>query len=54
MSRIDVVKADKGFKVMVNFGSMGCFNYSSHIQANKEAQMLQSKYPQSKLNLMTE
>ena len=54
MSRIDVVPAEKNkFKVLVNFGGVACFEYSSPEQANAEAKKLKAnRYQHAQLNLV--
>lgn len=53
MSRIDVVRDGKKFKVMVNFGSIACHSYSTPITANEEAKKLKvEKYPHASIHLL--
>jgi hypothetical protein len=57
MSRIDVVKGtieEKGkVKVLVNFGCIAAFTYSTIAIANQEATKLkENKYPHASLNLL--
>jgi len=54
MRRIDVVAKDNKFAVLVNLGTLGCFQYSTPTQANKEAKALHNKtYPHYTLSEIT-
>jgi hypothetical protein len=53
MSRIDVVADGKGGKVLINYGSLGSFSYSTIAHANKEAKAIHSRqYPHAALKLL--
>lgn len=52
MSRIDVIAGERNkFRVLVNFGGVAAFEYSSPSLANNEAKKLQDKYPDAVLHL---
>jgi hypothetical protein len=53
MSRIDVVPSDKKFAVLINYGSIGRFEYKSALVANLQAQIIHdNQYPTFEIHLI--
>lgn len=51
MSRIDVVRSEKGFAVLVNFIRRGVVYHSPEI-ANQEAKRVHKKMPHAEIHLL--